>query len=219
LPHRATTPFAAARLTTVKTPGIILLLTIVGWNMGPALGLHFSVVGVVAFFAVVATGCFTRQTLAVLNWDFIVGYGIVLSLSNLTISLGLSERATEVIRGVVGQGGLDPTSVVLGLAIMHILVRFLLPMDQALLIFSLAFIPAAPVFHMDPWIIIITLLATSTPWFFPAQLPGYQVAHEAAEGRLFSHAQARVVCAGYLGVTLVALALSVPYWRLLGLIR
>ena len=67
--------------------------------------------------------------------------------------------------------------------------------------------------------VIITLLATSTPWFFPAQLPGYQMAHEASEGRLFSHAQARVVCAGYMVVTIVALVLCVPYWRALGLIQ
>jgi hypothetical protein len=191
----------------------------VGWNVGPSLGIHFSVVGVAAFFAAVAAGCFTRQTLSVLNWDFIVGYGIVLSLSNLTVSLGLSERAAAAIGAMVGQGGLDPTLVVLGLAVLHILVRFLLPMDQALLILSLAFIPTAPVFAMDPWVVIITLLATSTPWFFPAQLPGYQVALEASEGRLFSHAQARLACVGYVGVTLLALALCVPYWRLLGLVR
>lgn len=75
------------------------------------------------------------------------------------------------------------------------------------------------VFAMDPWIVIITLLATSTPWFVPAQLPAYQVGYEASEGRLFSHGQARLVCAGYMVVTLVALALCVPYWRALGLVR
>ncbi|HET7770550.1 MAG TPA: cyclic nucleotide-binding domain-containing protein [Chloroflexota bacterium] len=198
--------------------GVILLLTILGWNVGPMLGLHFSVIGVVAFFAAVVARCFTRQTLGVLNWDFILGYGVVIGLSNLTVSLGLSEAAARAIRDAVGQGGLNPIVVIPALAVGHLLVRFLLPMDQALLILSLALIPAAPVFGMDPWVVIITLLATSAPWFFPAQLPGYQMAHEASEGRLFSHAQARVVCAGYMAVTVVALVLCVPYWRALGLI-
>jgi di/tricarboxylate transporter len=174
---------------------------------------------VVAFFAVVVARCFTRQTLAVLNWDFILGYGIVIGLSNLTVSLGLSEGAARVIRDAVGDGGIDPIVLIPALAVAHLLVRFLLPMDQALLILSLALIPAAPVFGVDPWIVIITLLATSTPWFFPAQLPGYQMAYEASEARLFSHAQARMVCGGYMVVTLVALVLCVPYWRALRLIQ
>ncbi|HEU5315369.1 MAG TPA: cyclic nucleotide-binding domain-containing protein [Chloroflexota bacterium] len=197
---------------------VILVLTILGWNAAPTVGIHISVVAVAALFAAVAVRAFTRQTLSVLNWDFIVGYGVVLSLSSLTVSLGLSERGAAAIRAAVGEAGVDPTLAVLGLAVAHLLVRLLLPMDPSTLIMSLAFIPVAPVLRVDPWVVIVTLLATSAPWFFPAQLPGYQVAYDASEGRLFSHGQARAVCAAYYGVTLLALALCVPYWRLLGLV-
>lgn len=66
---------------------------------------------------------------------------------------------------------------------------------------------------------IITLLATASMWFLPAQTTSYLVAYSASEGRLYSHAQARRVGYAYVVVTLAGLALSVPYWRFIGLLQ
>jgi len=101
---------------------------------------------------------------------------------------------------------------------LNTLVRFVLADDLSLLLLGLALVPTAPVVGVHPWIIIITLLASFSPWFFPTQSVAYSVAYEAAEGRLFTHRQARLACLGYTAVTLVGLAISVPYWRLLGLV-
>jgi hypothetical protein len=89
---------------------------------------------------------------------------------------------------------------------------------QALLLLGLMLIPAAPSLGLDPWLVVVTLLATSAVWFFPSQTPGYPLAYSAAEGRLFTHTQARRAALGYVGVVLVSLGLSVPYWHLLGLL-
>jgi len=40
----------------------------------------------------------------------------------------------------------------------------------------------------------------------------------ASEGRLFSHAQAQRFALAYTTLVLIGLAVSVPYWRLLGLL-
>jgi hypothetical protein len=71
---------------------------------------------------------------------------------------------------------------------------------------------------MDPWIVVIVLLATSVAWFVPSQTTSYLAAAAVSEDRLFSHAQARRFAFAYTGLTLVGLALSLPYWRLLGLL-
>ena len=80
-------------------------------------------------------------------------------------------------------------------------------------------IPVAPHLGVDPWVVVVTLLATSVAWFLPSQTPSYLVAQSASEGRLFSHAQPRRFAVAYAGLTLGGLALSIPYWRLLGLLR
>lgn len=90
--------------------------------------------------------------------------------------------------------------------------------EPAILLLSLAVIPVAPTLGIDPWVVIVTILATSFPWFIPSQTPEYLVAHSASEGRLYSHAQARRVSFAYTAVVLAGLVLSVPYWHLLGLL-
>ena len=78
--------------------------------------------------------------------------------------------------------------------------------------------PVAPRIGVDPWVVVITVLAMSVAWFLPSQTISYLVAQSASEGRLFSHAQAQRFALAYTTLVLIGLALSVPYWRLLGLL-
>jgi hypothetical protein len=87
-----------------------------------------------------------------------------------------------------------------------------------LLVLGLALIPAATAIGVEPWVVIITLVAGPSLWFLPGQAPAYLVAQAAAEGRLYSRAQSRAAAFGYAVVTLVAVVLSVPYWHFLGLL-
>jgi di/tricarboxylate transporter len=196
----------------------ILLLAVAGWNVGPALGLHPSTIGLVSVLAAAVAGCFTRASLQGLNWDFLIAYGPILTISQLVTSLGVDTMAAEVVRQVVGEGGVPPLAFVLLVAALSLVVRIFLPQDQALLLLALALLPAAPVVGVDPWVILITLLATFSMWYFPSQTVGYLVAYDASEERLFTHRQARLVSYGFSAVVLLSLALCVPYWALLGLV-
>ncbi|CAA9301928.1 MAG: hypothetical protein AVDCRST_MAG77-5732 [uncultured Chloroflexi bacterium] len=197
---------------------VILLLTVAGWNVGPALGLHPSTIGLVSVLAASIAGCFTRASLQGLNWDFLVAYGPILTISQLVTSLGVDKMAAGVVSRMVGEGGVPPVVFILLVAVLCLVVRVFLPQDQALLLLALALLPAAPVVGVDPWIILITLLATFSLWYFPSQTVGYLVAYDASEERLFTHRQAQLVSYGFTAVVLVSLALCVPYWALLGLV-
>ncbi|HXI18118.1 MAG TPA: hypothetical protein VNM48_17270 [Chloroflexota bacterium] len=132
--------------------------------------------------------------------------------------MGIDAQAAALVSQVVGDGGVNPLLFVLAVAALCLVVRILLPQDQALLLLALALVPAAPVIGVNPWVIIITLLATFSTWFFPSQTVGYLVAYDASEERLFTHGQARRVCFGFTVVLLLSLALTVPYWKLIGLV-
>ena len=93
-----------------------------------------------------------------------------------------------------------------------------MPTVVAVLLLSLAVIPVAPTVGVDPWVAIVTILATFLLWFVPPQTPEYLVAYSGSEGRLYSHRQARRVSFAYAAVTLVGLALSIPYWHWIGLL-
>ena len=71
---------------------------------------------------------------------------------------------------------------------------------------------------LDPWVIVVTILATTGLWLIPSQVPMYLATYSASEGRLFGPAQSRRAAFGYLAVLLVGLVVTLPYWHLLGLL-
>ena len=106
----------------------------------------------------------------------------------------------------------------LAVAGVSLLIRLVLDQDLTVVLVGVTLLPVAPRIGVEPWIVVIALLATSVAWFLPAQTPSYLVAQSASEGRLFSHAQAQRFAFAYTALTLLGLVLSVPYWRLLGLL-
>jgi len=99
-----------------------------------------------------------------------------------------------------------------------LLIRLALAQDLAVVLMGVTLLPVAPRIGVDPWVVVITVLALSVAWFLPSQTVSYLVARSASEGRLFSHGQAQRFAFAYTALVLVGLAVSVPYWRLLGLL-
>jgi hypothetical protein len=102
---------------------------------------------------------------------------------------------------------------------LSVVLRLVVDQQLAVLLGSMTLIPVAPRLGLDPWVVVVALLATSVAWFLPSQTPSYLVAQSASEGRLFSHGQARRFAVAYAGLTLAGLALSIPYWRFLRLVN
>ncbi len=197
---------------------VILALMVIGFNVGPSVGISTGVVGLASLVAAALVGCFNRQSLQALNWDFLISYGVILSLPPIISALGIDATIAHALGGLLGGAQFSPLVFVLAIAVLNLAVRLLLPDDQTLLLLSIILIPVAPVFGVHPWVVVITLLATFTLWLLPTQTSSYAVAYEASEGRLFTQGQARKACIGFIAVTLVGLVAVFPYWRWLKLI-
>ena len=197
---------------------VILIAVVIGWNVGPAFGISTGIVGLASLVAAAVAGCVHRELLQGLNWDFLVSYGVILSLPPIMSSLGIDAELARMLRAFIGDGTVSPAVFVLAIAGLNIVVRLMLPDDQSLLLLAIILIPMAPVFGVHPWIVIITLLATFTLWFIPSQSVSYSVGYDASEERLFTHEQARKACFGFILLTLAGLMLALPYWGWLGLL-
>jgi len=197
---------------------LILIALVVGWNIGPSFGINPAIVGLASVVAAALAGCLNRQSLNDLNWDFLVSFGVVLSLPPIMTALGIDAQISNAVRHTIGNASLHPAIFVLATALLNIGTRFLLPRGQTVLLLAIILIPVAPVFDVHPWIVVITVLATFTLWVLPNQSVSYVVAYESSEERMFSHEQARKVCFAFIIVTLVGLLVSMPYWRWLGLV-
>lgn len=195
----------------------VLVLTVAGWLAGRALHIDAGTVAVLGLIAAVLTGNLDREALHHLDWDYLIFYGVVISAGRLFASLELDRAAAETVGAGLLRIGATPVTFVLGIAVITMLARLVADPDQVLLLLLLAFIPVARTVGVDPWVAVITILASLLVWFVPAQTPEFLAAHSASEGRLYSYAQAQRVALGYAAAILAALMISMPYWRLLGL--
>ncbi len=197
---------------------VIVGMTLVGWIVGPLFLIHPGLVALVAFLAVSVATRSSASDLARLDWGYLIFYGVALSLSNLVEGLRLDEIVAVPAGARLAELGISGPVFVLFVALLTALLRSVLPADQAVILLGLGLIPIAGAVGVHPWLVVIAILTLGLSWHVVAQTPEYLVAHVASEGRLYSHGQARRAAFAYLAVAFAALTLSLPYWRLLGLV-
>jgi CRP-like cAMP-binding protein/di/tricarboxylate transporter len=195
----------------------ILSLTVAGWIAAPWLHLDLATIALLGLLAAAAVGTFDGPALQALDWGMLLFFGVVLSLGRLATSLGVDAAAGALIGSVLGATRPGPLAMVLAAALTSLVLRLVLEQDLTVLLASLTLIPVATAAGVEPWAVTIALLATSVAWLLPFQTSSYTVARAASEDRLFSHEQARRFALAYTALTLLGLALAVPYWRLLGI--
>ena len=206
---------AARELATIT----ILILTVAGWIASPWLGLDLSLIALLGLLATVAARSLDLRAFQTLDWNFLVFFGVVLTIGRLATSQGLDRAAGGAITALLGTAEPGPLLFVVAVGLLSVVLRLVVDQQLAVLLGSMTLIPVAPRLGLDPWVVVVALLATSVAWFLPSQTPSYLVAQSASEGRLFSHAQARRFAVAYAGLTLAGLALSIPYWRFLRLVK
>jgi di/tricarboxylate transporter len=197
---------------------VILGLTVAGWILAPWLHLDLASVALLGLLGAAAVGSFDGPALQTLDWGMLLFFGAVLGLGRLAASLGLDKDAGAMIQQFLGESRPGPLGMVLAVAIVSFAVRLVLEQDLTVLLVSLTLIPVATAAGVEPWAVTIALLATSVVWFLPFQTSSYMAARSASEDRLFSHEQARRFALAYAALTLLGLALAVPYWRLIGVL-
>jgi di/tricarboxylate transporter len=193
-------------------------LVLVGWTAGPGVGIDAGTVAVIGLCALFATRALDRDVLNDLPWDTIIFYGVVLSLGRLATNLGVDQLAANSVGSTLRYSGVPPLLVVFLVAGLTIVLRLVLLGEQAILLINLALIPLAPTLGVDPWVVVVTSLATGAMWYISALLPSYALAYNLSDGRLYSAEQGRRASFGYALVVLIGLAVSLPFWRLLGLV-
>jgi di/tricarboxylate transporter len=192
----------------------ILAATVIGWGVAPLVGVDTSAVALVSAVAAVITARLDRKAIGELDWPFLMSLGVMLAFSDITIMLGIDKVAAAKVGAIASELAVRGPIAVAVIAVLNLVLRFVLPPNQAILILSVALLPLAPSLGLDPWVIVMTLLATAQTWFFPTQNFAYMVADAAGEGRLFSQVQSRRICFAYVLVTIAALLICLPAWQM-----
>ncbi len=107
---------------------------------------------------------------------------------------------------------------VLALAILCLALSLVLRWQAAVPIIIVALSPVARTAGIDPWVVAIVTLTASNTFFMPYQSTIYMALYSGTGERLFRHAQVRPLSVAYAFLVLAGLAISVPFWRTLGLL-
>jgi DASS family divalent anion:Na+ symporter len=152
-----------------------------------------------------------------LDWGFLAFLGVLLGSGAVLQSGGADKWIASVLLQLTGPLH-SPGLLVVAFAVLVMLSRILLPSRPAMVLLSLALVPAAPSLGISPWVAGFVVLVAANVWVLPYQGLEYLIARDATRGEAFDDRQGTMVGAALTVVRLIAIALAVPVWQAMGLV-
>lgn len=198
----------------------VLVLALIGWGTTPLHGVGEAWIAMGGLVLFLLGGVLDRGSLrANVDLGFLLFLGVVSSLSAVVSAVKADRWLMTLVAPVLEAAAVHAVVLLLAVALVNIAVRFVLNKFAAMILLTLTLTPLGQQLGVHPGVVLLVILLTTDVWFFPYQLDVYQVAYFGTGEQGFSHAQGRRFLAAKLLVSLLAIVVSVPWWRMLGLIR
>ena len=201
-----------------RLAALAVLVLVVGLLLQPVLRIEPAWLAAATLVVAIA-GVLGRDAFrAGVDWPFLMFLGILLGSGTVLQQAGVDRWLGTALGPLAAAAG-HPGVVVIGLAVLVLVVRVVLPSRPTMLLLALVAMPAAPALGISPWVAGIVVLLAANTWILPYQGLEYLLLREATRGESFTDAQGTRMGAALSAVRLLAIAASVPYWVALGLIR
>ena len=96
--------------------------------------------------------------------------------------------------------------------------RFILPSFPLVSLLTLTVVPIAATAGIYPLALLLVICTSVTVWFLPYQSTCYLALYFGTKEKAFSHQQVRALAWTYGVIYLVAVLVTIPYWRFLKLL-
>lgn len=198
----------------------VLVLATVGWIGKPLHGIGEAWVALGAFLVFLMTGVMDKKGLRNdIDWGFLLFFGVLSGLSVIIPRLNVDRWLVELVGPILSVVSFHPLPFLVAVTVLVYLVRFLLGRFPTIVLFTLVLAPWAQGIGIHPGVLLLCVLMALETWFFPYQTANYLLAYYSTDEKAFSHAQARKLMVVKFVASLLAVAISIPYWRMLGWIR
>lgn len=163
----------------------------------------------------------TKDLVAAVNWPiwifvaFVIQIGPVMARVNIDKWLGAA--LTPLFQPLAGNLYL----FFLAFMLVALLLRLLSPsISAAGIILLVAIGPVADTIGVNPFLLLLAYATVGNHWIMPhLNATGYLVQYTLLEGKYYTHAEGRRLCYIFLGISALAVMVSIPYWQMVGLIR
>ena len=198
----------------------ILSATIIGWLSKPLHGINEAWVALIAFMLFAITNVLTKSSFKNnIDWGYLIFLGVITSLAGLITHLKLAAWLRGLLSPILLPVSGSPTAFLILVALIVYVVRLYLNKNSVIVLLSLSLAAWVQDIGIHEGVLLLVMLMAIESWFLPHQTPSYQIAYYSTDEKAFSHAQARKLMFAKFVVSLIAIAISIPYWRMLGLIH
>ena len=174
-------------------------------------------IAVLAMAVLTASGLVNVNTLRSVNWNFALLYGVLLSLATVFGQTRLDRWIADRITATDGDLLASPAMFVISLVVLCFAISLFIRWQAAAPLITIALAPVASASGVHPFVVgLIAVIACNT-FFLPYQSTSYIALYEGTAGKLFTHRQIIPMAIAYAAWTMVAIIVSLPVWRLMGL--
>jgi anion transporter len=191
---------------------------LVGFMTQPLHGVDPSWIAVLAAGVLAATHVVTVNTLRAVNWNFALLFGVLISLATVFGHTGFDRWMADMVTANAGGLMASPALFVVALSLLCFAISFVVRWQAAAPLITIALAPVASASGMHPFIVGLVAVIACNGFFLPYQSTAYLALCSGTAGKLFTHRQVVPTALAYGAWTLVAVVLSVPVWRMMGLI-
>ncbi|MDR2088193.1 MAG: anion permease [Clostridiales Family XIII bacterium] len=199
-----------------KITAAILFLCLLLWITEPLTGIDATVTALLAAVALCFAGVLGEQELLrEMQWGLLIFVGAVLGMGNVFSLLGVNEWLIGLLRPVVSSIG-NPILLFPAVAALTMLARcVVVSMSASLVLFMAILSPVVEPLGINPFIMGIVVYTSMQIFFLKYQNVSFLPALAQASG-MVRHGDTVKMSAAYAIVSLAGIALSIPYWNLLG---
>jgi anion transporter len=195
-----------------------LAVLLVGLIVQPILSIDGAWLALAALVIITAGPLDRERFRSSLDWGFLVFLGVLLGSGAVLQSGGVDTWVAGLLIGAAS-GIHSPPLLVIVIALLVMAIRIVLPSRPAMVLLSLALVPAAPSLGISPWVVGFVVLVAANVWVLPYQGLEYLIARDATNGEAFDDRQGTRVGAALTAVRFAAIGLAVPVWVSMGLIQ
>lgn len=197
----------------------VLGLVLVGWLGKPLHGVDEAWVALGAFLLFLLAGVLDKNGVKNnIDWSCLVLLGILSGLAFTMLDLKVDRWIMDLAEPILSAVSFGPVPFLITVSLLVYFMRFFLNKTTTVILAILGLISWAQDIGIHPGVLLLTVLMATESWFLPYQTDSYQIVYYSTDEQAFSHAQARKLMVAKFFASLLALILSVPYWRMLGLI-
>lgn len=204
-----------------KITTIVLLVCLVFWIGESKIGVPAVITAVMGMCILMAFNIFGKPEFhSKMVWSLMFFIGGVLNLSSVLPAVKIDKWLGSSIGPFVTQFANNPYLLIIVLAVIIYAMRAIIAsLAGTMTLFTVMLVPVASAAGINPWIVGIVSYVSVMVWYLQYQNANFLSAFAAAGGEdIVPYKSTIKMSVTYMIISLVGLLVSVPYWKLLGLI-